>query len=126
MGITGIALVTVYPALSWLVSAPSFARLLEVELWFSFLFGSYNGAMIVFLTEIMPPKVRTIGFSLAFSCATALFGGFTHAISTYLIHITGNRAIPGAWLSFAAACGLTAALVLTPARTSSMTAPGCD
>jgi MFS family permease len=109
---TALALVTAYPALNWLVDAPSFARLLTVELWLSFLYGSYNGAMVVCLTEIMPEEVRTSGFSVAYSLATALFGGFTPAISTYLIHVTDNRAMPGMWLSFAALCGLSAALLL--------------
>jgi len=114
--VTFLALLTAYPALSWLVSTPSFSRLLAVELWFSFLFGSYNGAMVVFLTEIMPPEIRTAGFSLAFSSATAIFGGFTPAICTYLIHATGNPASPGFWLSFAAACSLIAAIVLSRSR----------
>jgi MFS transporter, MHS family, citrate/tricarballylate:H+ symporter len=109
---TGLALVTAYPALAWLVDAPSFARLLAVELWLSFLYGSYNGAMVVFLTEIMPEAIRTSGFALAYSLATATFGGFTPAMSTYLIHVTGNRAMPGVWLGFAALCGLGAALAL--------------
>ncbi len=108
---TILMLVTAYPAMVWLVGGPSFTRLLTVELWLSFIFGSYNGAMVVFLTEIMPIDVRTSGFSLAYSLATAVFGGFTPAISTYLIHLTGNRAIPGLWLSFAAACGLLAAIL---------------
>jgi hypothetical protein len=95
----------------WLIREPSFSRLLIVELWLSFLFGSYNGAMVVFLTEIMPVSVRTSGFALAYSLATAIFGGFTPAISTYLIHVTGNRAVPGLWLSAAAACGLIAAII---------------
>jgi MFS transporter, MHS family, citrate/tricarballylate:H+ symporter len=69
---------------------------------------------VVFLTEIMPLEVRTTGFSFAYSLATALFGGFTPAISTYLIQATGNRAVPGLWLSFAAACGLVAGLVARP------------
>ena len=107
---TILMLVTAYPAMLWLVREPTFAKLLTVELWLSFLYGSYNGAMVVFLTEIMPADVRTSGFALAYSLATAVFGGFTPAISTYLIHISGNRAIPGVWLSFAAACGLTGTL----------------
>ena len=111
---TILMLVTAYPVMSWLVREPSFTRLLTVELWLSFLFGSYNGAMVVFLTEIMPIDVRTSGFSLAYSLATAVFGGFTPAISTYLIHLTGNRAVPGLWLSLAAACGLIAALLAKP------------
>ena len=108
---TVLMLVSAYPALSWLVAQPSFQRLLEVELWFSFLYGSYNGAMIVALTEIVPVRLRTAGFSVAYSLATALFGGFTPAISTFLIEITGNRAVAGLWLMFAAACGLAAALL---------------
>ena len=108
---TVLMLVTAYPAMLWLVRGPSFSRLLIVELWLSFLYGSYNGAMVVFLTEIMPASVRTSGFALAYSLATAVFGGFTPSLSTYLIHITGNRAIPGLWLSVAAACGLVSSLV---------------
>ena len=118
---TILMLVTAYPAMLWLVREPSFARLLAVELWLSFLYGSYNGAMVVFLTEIMPIDVRTSGFSLAYSLATAVFGGFTPAICTYLIHLTGNRAIPGLWLSFAAACGIVAALLARSPQVTSET-----
>src|SRR5437764_1709841 len=111
---TLLMLATAYPVMAWLVAAPSFSKLLIVELWLSFIYGSYNGAMIVFLTEIMPVEVRTVGFSLAYSLATAIFGGFTPAISTYLIHVTGNQAVPGMWLSFAAACGLVATFLARP------------
>ncbi len=109
---TILALVTAYPALSWLVANPSFEHLLLVELWLSFLYGSYNGAMVVALTEIMPAEVRTTGFSLAYSLATATFGGFTPLACTYLIHALDNKAAPGIWLSGAAALGLIATLVL--------------
>jgi MHS family citrate/tricarballylate:H+ symporter-like MFS transporter len=103
---------TAYPAMLWLVNGPSFSKLLVVELWLSFVYASYNGALIVFVTEIIPIEIRTTGFSLAYSLATSVFGGFTPAISTYLIHISGNRAAPGLWLSFAAACGLGATLIM--------------
>jgi metabolite-proton symporter len=115
---TILMLVTAYPVMLWLVRDPSFTRLLAVELWLSFIFASYNGAMVVFLTEIMPLDVRTSGFALAYSLATAIFGGFTPAISTYLIHLTGNRAVPGLWLSLAAACGFVAALLAEPQPSS--------
>ena len=108
---TVLALLTAYPAMLWLTGAPSFGRLLLVLLWFSFIYGSYNGGMVVMLTEIMPVEVRTAGFSLAYSLATAIFGGFTPAICTYLIKATGNRAMPGAWMSCAAALGLVGAIV---------------
>ncbi|HET8923063.1 MAG TPA: MFS transporter [Candidatus Acidoferrum sp.] len=115
---TILMLASAYPAMLWLVRDPSFSRLLTVELWLSFLYGSYNGAMVVFLTEIMPVDVRTSGFALAYSMATAVFGGFTPAISTYLIHVTGNRAVPGLWLSFAAVLSLFAALIARPHQQS--------
>jgi MHS family citrate/tricarballylate:H+ symporter-like MFS transporter len=107
-----LAIVTSYPALSFLAKAPSFSHMLETLLWLSFLYGMYNGAMIAALTEIMPVEVRVAGFSLAYSLATAVFGGFTPAISTALIHLTGDKAAPGYWMSFAAVCALSATLFL--------------
>lgn len=120
---TILMLLTAYPAMLWLIHDPSFARLLTVELWLSFIYGSYNGAMVVYLTEIMPVDVRTSGFALAYSLATAIFGGFTPALSTYLIHVTGNRAVPGLWLSSAAAFGLVAAFLAKPHNTSLPSGP---
>ena len=108
---TVLTVLTAYPAMQWLVAAPSFERLLLVELWLSVLYAWYNGAMIVSLTELMPAHVRTTGFSMAYSLAT-LVGGFTPAISTMLIHFTGNKAAPGAWMGVAALCGTLATLVL--------------
>jgi len=58
----------------------------------------------------MPIDVRTSGFSLAYSLATAIFGGFTPAISTYFIH-PGESSRSRAVVTFAAACGLVAALL---------------
>lgn len=110
--ITILAILTAYPALSWLASAPSFERLLATLLLFSSYFGLYNGAMVVGLTEVMPVEVRVVSFSLAYSLATAIFGGATPAVSTYLIEVTKDKAAPGYWISFAAACALVATLVL--------------
>jgi len=112
LGFTVLTILTAYPAVSWLVSNPSFERMLIAELWLSFLYGSYNGAMVVALTEVVPASVRTVGFSLCYSLATALFGGFTPAVSTALIEITGDKAAPGLWMTFAAVCGLVATLMI--------------
>jgi MHS family citrate/tricarballylate:H+ symporter-like MFS transporter len=109
---TLLAVLTVYPALAWLTAGPTFGKMLLVELWLSFIYGSYNGAMVVALAEVMPVDVRTAGFSLAYSLATALFGGFTPAVSTWLIKATGNHAAPAFWMMFAALCGLAGTLVL--------------
>ena len=110
--VAALSLLTTYPALHWLVAQPSFGKMLAVELWFSFFFGVYNGAMIVALSEVVPAKVRATGFSLAYSLATALFGTATPLVSTFLIDRTGDRAAPSYWLMMAAGFGILATLGL--------------
>ena len=112
LGISALSLLTTYPALHWLIIDPTFSKMLAVELWLSFFFGVYNGAMIVSLSEVVPAHVRATGFSLAYSLAAALFGTATPLVSTYLIDATGDRAAPSYWLMFAAACGILATLGL--------------
>jgi len=107
-----LAFLTAYPALSWLVSSPTFAKMLAVELLFSFYFGVYNGAMVAALSELVPIHVRATCFSLAFSLAAALFGTATPLVSTWLIKTTGNQASPGFWLMAAGACGIVSTLAL--------------
>ncbi|WP_179402163.1 MFS transporter [Burkholderia guangdongensis] len=116
LAVTALNVLTAYPALTFLAHAPTFGNMLVVLLWMSFMFGMYNGAMVVALTEVMPVEVRVAGFSLAYSLATAVFGGFTPAISTALIHMTGNKAAPGFWMSFAAACAFCATALLYSRR----------
>lgn len=108
---TVLGAVLAYPLMSWLVASPSFGRLLAVELLLAAIYATYNGAFIVYLTEVIPAHVRTVGFSLAYSLATAIFGGFTPAISTALIGATGDKAIPGAWCAAAAILSLLALLI---------------
>jgi MFS transporter, MHS family, citrate/tricarballylate:H+ symporter len=117
LGASALMILTAYPALAWLISSPSFDHMLFVELWLSLLYAAYNGAMTVALTEVVPAAVRVSGFSFAYSMATTL-GGFSLAISTWLIELTGNKAAPGLWMSAGAACGLVATLMLygTPRR----------
>lgn len=112
VAMTLLTLATAYPALSLLAAAPSFGMMLAVLLWLSFIYGLYNGAMIPALTEIMPTEVRVAGFSLAYSLATAVFGGFTPVVSTALIEYTGDKASPSYWMSFAALCALLATLYM--------------
>jgi len=110
--IAGLSLLTAYPALHWLVSAPTFGKLLAVQMMFSFYFGTYSGTMLGALVEIVPKHVRTTCFSLAFALAAALFGTFTPFAATWLIQRTGDKASPGFWLMFAAVLGIIAALTV--------------
>ncbi|CCE11019.1 citrate-proton symporter (Citrate transporter) (Citrate carrier protein) [Bradyrhizobium sp. STM 3843] len=112
LAIATLSLLTAYPALSWLVTAPTFGKMLAVEMMFSFYFGMYSGTMLGALVEIVPAHVRTTCFSLAFALAAALFGTFTPFASTWLIEKTGDKASPGFWLMFAAVLGIIAALTV--------------
>jgi MHS family citrate/tricarballylate:H+ symporter-like MFS transporter len=112
MAIAGLSFVTAYPALLWLTAAPTFGKMLAVELMFSLYFGVYSGTMLGALVEIVPKHVRTTCFSLAFALAAALFGTFTPFAATTLIAMTSDRASPGYWLMCAAASGFIAAVVI--------------
>ena len=109
---SALTALTAYPALSWLIANPSFGHMVMIELWLSFLYGSYNGATIVALTEIIPAQVRTTGFSLAYSLATALFGGLTPLLSTWMIEASGDKAAPGYWMAGAGAISLAATFLV--------------
>ena len=112
LAIAGLSFVTAYPALLWLTAAPTFGKLLAVEMMLSCYFGLYSGTMLGALVEIVPAHVRTTCFSLAFALAAALFGTFTPFAATKLIALTGDKASPGFWLMCAAASGFIAAIVI--------------
>ena len=109
-GSASLVIATVYPALSWLVAAPGFGRLLAVETWLAVLYAAYAGALVPLIAEMMPAKVRSSGYSVILSVANGLFGSFTPVIATLLIETTGNRASPALWLSLTAAISLAAAV----------------
>jgi len=123
--IATLSLVTAYPALSWLAANPTLEKLLVVQMMFSFYFGTYSGAMLGSLVEIVPAHVRTTCFSIAFALAAGIFGTSTPFVATKLISATGgDRASPAYWLMFAAVLGIIAALtVYRGGRTVDNTTP---
>jgi MHS family citrate/tricarballylate:H+ symporter-like MFS transporter len=106
-----LILVASYPALAWLASAPTFAKLIGVEMLLSCAYGLYNGAMVAALTEVVPAHVRASCFALAYSLAAALFGTSTPLISKQLIKHFGDSA-PALWLCAAALCSIVGVLML--------------
>jgi len=111
--IAGLAFVTAYPALHWLAAEPTIGKLVLVQMMFSFYFGTYSGAMLGCLVEIVPAHVRTTCFSIAFALAAGIFGTATPFVSTALIAKTGgDRASPAYWLMFGAALGIIGALTV--------------
>ena len=107
----GLMLVAAWPGLTYLAAAPSFSKLILVEMIFSLGYGVYNGAMVASLTEVVPLNVRASAFSLAYSLAAALFGTSTPLVSKSLIAVTGDKAAPAFWLMLAACASIFAATV---------------
>jgi MHS family citrate/tricarballylate:H+ symporter-like MFS transporter len=108
----GVMLLSAWPALTWLAAGPTFEKLIEVEMIFSFGYGLYNGAMVAALTEVVPAHVRASAFALAYSLAAALFGTSTPFISKMLIGATGEKSSPAFWLMLAAVASIFAASML--------------
>jgi MFS family permease len=113
-----LIMVLAYPGMLYVVHHPSFGHFLGIVLGLAFIYGGFQGAVVVTLTETMPANIRSTGFSVVWSVAQAIFGGFTPAICTYLIHRTGNSAMPGAWLALAAGIALCGTLLLVPRATA--------
>ena len=108
---SALVLIASYPALTWLASAPTFGKMIGVEMLLSCAYGLYNGAMVAALTEVVPAHVRASCFALAYSLAAALFGTSTPLLSKQLIRHFGDSA-PALWLCAAALCSVAGALLL--------------
>ena len=71
VGFSLLGLLTAYPSLSWLAAEPTFGKMLVVLLWLSFIYASYNGAMIVALTEVMAGSRSTAAMVRSSAAATS-------------------------------------------------------
>ena len=113
VAIACLSFVTAYPALHWLAAEPTLAKLLTVQMMFSFYFGVYSGTMLGCLVEIVPKHVRTTCFSIAFALAAGIFGTSTPFVATKLIGMTGqDKASPAFWLMFGALLAIIGALTV--------------
>lgn len=70
----------------------------------------WQGVLVGSLVDMMPIEVRTSGWSFAYSLTYAVFDGITPVLVTYLIHLTGEKAIPRFALTNAAIVGLCGTL----------------
>src|SRR5262245_4320043 len=106
VGVPTLVLATSYLGMWWLDAAPSFDRLLIVELWLAALYAMYAGTLVPLMAEIIPPRARSSGYAIILSLANGLFGGLTPFLATVLIGVTADRATPAYWLSACAVLSL--------------------
>ncbi len=117
IGVAALTLITVWPAMAWLVAEPSFGRLVAVQLWLAFLYSAYVGPVTVAIAEVMSIETRTIGFALTYSLAVST-GGFAPAVATYLVERFHSQAAPAAYAMAAAAIGIIGVVALPRKRTA--------
>jgi MHS family citrate/tricarballylate:H+ symporter-like MFS transporter len=67
---------------------------------------------ITWLTESLPPSIRSGGVGLIYAVSIAVFGGTTQYAVTWLIAATGNPLAPGWYWTVAAIFGLGAMLAI--------------
>lgn len=64
--------------------------------------------MITWITESLPPSIRSGGVAIVYAVAIATFGGSTQYVVTWLIKISGNPLAPAWYWTGAAIMGLVA------------------
>lgn len=102
-----------YPLFFVLVSHPTVAVLMGVQVVLGLLATAYFAPMPALMSAIFPVQVRTTGLSLGYNIAVTIFGGFAPFILTWLIDSTGSRLSPSYYLF---AIALMALVSLSMAR----------
>lgn len=109
---TAALLVALYPLFSWVHAAPSFGRLMTMQVVLCTLLAVFFGPFSAAVAEQFPAGVRSTGLALAYNLAVMVFGGFAQFIVTWLIHTTGLAIAPVFYVMFAVALGLVAGFFL--------------
>jgi MFS transporter, MHS family, proline/betaine transporter len=105
-------LIAAYPAFSYLIAAPSTARLIATQIVTAVFMLIYTAPASAVLAELFPTPVRATGISLTYSLGVALFGGFTPAIITALIGWTAQPVSVAFYLMGAACISLVTVIAL--------------
>ncbi|OZI45377.1 MFS transporter [Bordetella genomosp. 5] len=105
-------LLVLYPLYAWLTSAPSIERLLVVQLVVCLFVSAFFGVFSTVMAELFPPRVRSVGLSLAYNVAVMIFGGFAQFIVTWLIKTTESPMAPAYYVMFGVTLGLIASFFI--------------
>lgn len=100
--------ISAYPAF-WILSAyPTVWVLIAQQLFYAILMVFYTAPASAALSELYPTAFRSSGIALSYNIAVTIFGGFSPAISTLLIGITGDNRAIAYYIMFAALLSIVA------------------
>src|SRR5579885_272424 len=78
----------------------------------AFLQSLGGGPMTTWITESLPPSLRSGGIGVIYSVAIAVFGGTTQLMVAWIISLTGNPLTPAWYMAIALAIGVAAMLTV--------------
>ncbi|MCH4247861.1 MFS transporter [Acinetobacter populi] len=106
-------LISAYPSFWLLSSYPTTWVLIFQQLFYAILMLLYTAPASAMLSELYPTAFRSSGIALSYNIAVTIFGGFSPAIATALISITGDNRAISYYIMFAAFISIIALLAST-------------
>ncbi len=101
----------VFPAFMLLTAFPATLTLVVLQTILLGLLAVLTGPIYGLVGSLFPPEVRVSGLSVGYSLSVMLFGGFASFITTGLIALTGDRHMPGLYVTAGAVLTIAALTV---------------
>lgn len=108
-----LLLCSILPAFWLLVHHPDRRFLYVVSIVLALLADLSTVTILVTLTEQLPRRVRAGSYGMIYALSVSLFGGSTHFVVAWLIHVTGNPLAP-AWYMTGGALVMVAGMAAIP------------
>lgn len=89
IGCGGVILLS-YPLFNILAHTQNFTTMAMAVCTLSFTLSIFSGSIMAAITETFPTKVRCSAFAIAYNAGSAIFGGTSLLVATWLIDVTGN------------------------------------
>jgi MFS family permease len=102
----------IVPLFLWLAGAPGVATLLAVTTVLAGLTAMAGAAGMVTVPELLPIAVRSTGMSVVYAISTAVFGGTTQFVVTWLLAVTHNPLAPAWYVAGMSAVSVVAMVML--------------
>ena len=94
--------VSAYPSFWILSNNPTITVLIFQQAFYAILMLLYTAPASAMLAELYPTMFRSSGIALSYNLAVTIFGGFSPAIATALIGLTGDNKAVAYYIMFAA------------------------
>lgn len=115
-----VFILLIIPAFVLLIRHPSVITLAIATGTITVCFAVSSVALLTLLPELLPRSARSTGVSLVFALGTALLGGSTQFVITWLIAATGDPYAPAYYLIFTGAIGVACMFLLRETRDAVM------